>query len=84
MCRKRWTNIGPPLGQCIMFTGPHTVRTTMGKGQWADLPAYDNVIFMMGDLHVTFNFLKAIGQHMENSGLDDIWVEPSVFANKST
>ena len=30
---------------------------------------------MMGGLHILFNFVKAIGQHMKNAGLDDVWVE---------
>jgi hypothetical protein len=38
---------------------------------------------MMGDLHVLFNFLKAIGQHMENAGIADIWVESGLFAENS-
>ena len=29
---------------------------------------------MMGGLHILFNFMKAIDQHMENAGLDDVWV----------
>ena len=32
----------------------------------------DNVVVMMGGLHILFNFMKAIGQHMENSGPDDV------------
>ena len=34
----------------------------------------------MGGLHVCFNFLKAIGQHDESAGLEDIWVETGIFA----
>ena len=42
---------------------------------WADLNKYKDVILMMGGLQISFNFLKAIGQHMDSSGLDDLWVE---------
>ena len=39
---------------------------------------------MMGGLHISFNFMKAIGQHMKNAGLDDVWVESGAFAQNST
>ena len=38
----------------------------------------------MGHLHILFNFLKAIGQHMENKGLADVWIESGVFAQNTT
>ena len=33
---------------------------------------------------ILFNFLKAIGQHMENAGLVDVWIESGLFAYNST
>ena len=39
---------------------------------------------MMGGLHILFNFMKAIGQHMENAGLHDVYVESGAFAQYST
>ena len=30
---------------------------------WAN-PKFENVVFLMGGLHICFNFLKAIGQHI--------------------
>ena len=33
---------------------------------------------------ILFNFLKAIGQHMENAGLVDVWIESGLFAYTST
>ena len=38
----------------------------------------------MGGLHILFNFMTAIGQHMENAGLDNVWVESGAFAQNST
>ena len=51
---------------------------------WAAPERFDNVIVMLGDLHILFNFLKAIGQHVECAGLDDIWVDVGLFAQNST
>ena len=39
---------------------------------------------MIGALHIFFNYMKAIGQHMENAGLDDVWVESGASAQNST
>ena len=38
----------------------------------------------MGGLHSLINFIKAISQHMENVGLDDVSVESGAFAQNST
>ena len=51
---------------------------------WSQPDNYKNVMLMMGDLHITFSFLRAIGQHMEGVGIDDIWVESGAFAKNST
>ena len=39
---------------------------------------------MMGGLHILFIFLKAIDQHMENAGQDEVWVKSGAFAQNST
>ena len=51
---------------------------------WANAEKYSSVVLVMGHLHILFNFLKAIGQHMENTGLVDVWVESGIFAQNST
>lgn len=45
---------------------------------------FDNVIFVMGGLHICFNFLKPISQHISNAGLDDLWTESGAYATKTT
>ena len=49
---------------------------------WAS-EEYDQVIVLLGGLHITFNFLRAIGQHMESAGLDDVWVESGLFGQNA-
>ncbi|CAB3991828.1 Hypothetical predicted protein, partial [Paramuricea clavata] len=82
---NRFTSIAKHLGQ------PNTViavdQPLYSRGKeiiWANPEKYQNVVLVMGHLHVLFNFLKAIGQHMENSGLADILVESGVFAQNTT
>ena len=64
----------------------HTVITAdqplYAKGMeliWANKVKYGNVIFRLGGLHVCFNFLKAIGQHAESAGLEDLWIESGLY-----
>ena len=51
---------------------------------WSNPEMYSDVILLMGDLHILFNFLKGIGQHLESSGLEDIWVETGLFGPNTT
>ena len=44
---------------------------------WANT-RFQKVIFLLGGLHISYNFLKAIGQHMESAGLDDLWTKSGV------
>lgn len=41
-------------------------------------PAYEHVIFCMGELHPHFNFLQTMGQHTENEVLDDMQIVRNV------
>ena len=51
---------------------------------WASPDALSDVVMLLGDLHICFNFLKVIGKHVESAGLDDAWVEAGLFAQNST
>lgn len=43
--------------QPLYGSGKELVRANPGK--------YENVVMMTGDLHIVFNYLKAMGQHYE-------------------
>ena len=36
-------------------------------------------VFRMGELHIVFAFLKCIGKSIDNSGLDEIFVESGIY-----
>jgi len=81
---NRFMAISHKLGQ------QHTIITAdqplYSRGKeivWSN-PGYKNVIFLLGGLHICFNFLKAIGQHMDCAGLDDLWIETGVYAANTT
>ena len=50
---------------------------------WAN-PKFESVIILMGGVHICFNFLKNIGQHMYSAGLDDLWTEAGVYVTNTT
>lgn len=43
----------------------------------------ERVIVKMGGLHLSMNYLKAIGQHMTDTGLSEIWKESNLLADGS-
>ena len=36
-------------------------------------------VFRMGELHIAFAFLKCIGKFIDNSGLDEIFIESGIY-----
>ena len=42
------------------------------------------VVSRLGELHVTMAALRAVGASMENSGIDDAWIEAYVFGSATT
>ncbi|WAR24223.1 P52K-like protein [Mya arenaria] len=76
----RFIAISNHVGQThTVITGDQPLYAKGIELTWANQEKYKNVIFRLGGLHVCFNFLKAIGQHMESAGLDDVWVDAGVY-----
>ena len=46
---------------------------------WSNPDDVQDVIVLLGHLHITFNFFKAIGLHVENGGPDNVWKEAGVY-----
>ena len=42
------------------------------------------VVPRLGELHVAMAALRAIGVSMENSGIDDAWMEADVYGSATT
>ena len=82
---NRFVSVSRHFGQRFTVITADQPLYSRGKELvWANDENYSNVIFRMGGLHVCFNFLKAIGQHMESAGLDYVWIESGVFAPNTT
>eukprot|EP00794_Sanderia_malayensis_P013484 gene13484-14881_t len=43
----------------------------------------DNIVLRMGELHVVFAMLKALGRYIEGSGLEQIWIEKGLYGPSS-
>lgn len=81
---NRFVDISNHTGQThTIITADQPLYSRRKELVWAN-PKFENVIFLMGGLHICLNFLKAIGQHMENAGLDDLWTEAGVYATNTT
>ena len=82
---NRFVSVSRHFGQRFTVITADQPLYSRGKELvWANDENYSNVIFRMGGLHVCFNFLKAIGQHVESAGLDYVWIESGVFAPNTT
>ena len=63
---NHFMSISEKLGQPFTIITAHQPPYSRGKELiWANYDKYKNVVLVMGHLHILFNFLKAIGQHME-------------------
>ena len=51
---------------------------------WCDDDYPEKLIVRMGGLHIAMNFLKTIGDHMEGSGIESIWVESGLLGPNAT
>lgn len=47
---------------------------------WFKQAEFRNTIIRLGSFHIIMNFMKAIGQHLEGSGLK-VWVKSGVFGD---
>lgn len=49
------------------------------KLKWSHSEYETILIPRLGGLHISMNFLKVLGQHMNGSGLDEIWLEREIW-----
>lgn len=49
------------------------------KLQLYKAPEFDHMIFRIGEMHTVMTSLRALGASIEDSGLDDAWVEADIY-----
>lgn len=52
--------------------------------KWSQAPYKNTLIPRLGGLHICMNFLKVLGQHTEDIGLEDVWTESELLGPIST
>ena len=73
-----------------LFNQKHVVLTVdpalfplLMELKWT-LPDYkDTLIPRLGGLHTSMNFLKVLGQHIQDSGLPTIWIESGILGPRT-
>ena len=51
--------------------------------KWANDEIKEILIPRLGGLHTAMNFLKAIGKHMQSTGLLELWVDSDLMGSKT-
>lgn len=51
--------------------------------QWLKSEECATFVIRLGGFHILLNFLKVIGQHMNNSGLNDVWLESGLYGEST-
>ena len=73
--------VSEDLGQeYTVITVDEPLYCKLMEMKWYHPELRTKLIPRMGGLHISMNFMKVIGQHMESSGLKGVWVESGVLA----
>lgn len=81
---RRCKHVASALGQqYIVLTVDEALFGKLMELKWAK-PEYEECLFVrLGGFHTSLNFLKAIGQHMQSSGLLDVWTESNTLGPRA-
>lgn len=63
----------------IVLTVDEALFPKLMELQWSVSEYKDILIPRLGGLHTAMNFLRVIGQHMEDCGLTDVWIETGIL-----
>ena len=77
---QRCMHISEKLGQkYTAITVDQALYFKLMDLKWS-VPRYKDSVFpRLGGLHITMNFMKCIGDHMNGSGVHEIWVESDLL-----
>lgn len=81
---RRITQVAKSFNQIyVVLTVDQALFPLLMELKWA-VPEYrDTLIPRLGGLHISMNFLKVLGQHMQDSGLSEIWVESALLGPRT-
>ena len=77
---QRCKHIATQLGQhYVVLTVDEALYCKLMELKWAKEEYQDFLIIRMGGLHISLNFLKIIGKHVQSSGLLEAWVASKIL-----
>ena len=81
---QRCKHVAAILGQQhVVLTVDEALFGKLMELKWAK-PEYEGcLIVRLGGLHTALNFLKTIGQHLQSSGLLDVWIESQTLGPRT-
>ena len=68
----------------VVLTADEALYCRLMLLKWADTEDGSWLIVRLGGLHTAMNFLRAIGQHMDGSGLAEVWKESGTLGAGTT
>ena len=81
---RRALHVARALGnRYAVITVDQALYPQLMELKWSVSDFRDTLIPRLGGLHITMNFLKAIGQHTEDSGILELWVESGLLGPNS-
>lgn len=70
--------------QYVVLTVDQQLHIKLLDVKWSSPLFQERVVLMMGGFHIACNYMKAIGQHMINTGLTEMWIDCGVLSEGST
>ncbi|KAK4885392.1 hypothetical protein RN001_001663 [Aquatica leii] len=81
---KRCSDIAAKLNNnYTIITFDQAIYHKAKEIQWLKLDECSHFVIRLGGFHIMMNFLKTIGQHMDNSGLTDVWLESNLYGDST-
>jgi hypothetical protein len=81
---QRCKHVANKLGQhYVVLTADEALFCKVMELKW-EKEEYQNILVVrLGGLHISLNFMKVIGKHMDCSGLVEAWVESNLLGPKT-
>ena len=80
----RCKHVATTLGQKhVVLTVDEALFPKLMELKWTNALLEDTLIVRLGGLHISLNFLKVIGQHMQSSGLQELWTEDNILGPRA-
>ena len=81
---QRCKFIADALGQKhVVLTVDQALYCKLMGLKWAHPEYQEFLVPKLGGLHISMNFMKAIGEHMQSTGLLEIWTESNLLGPKT-